>query len=100
MSNGDEIDGRLIVSLREIASVATGLLSICERASNLPKRILVLDFAEMEFMSSATIGQLVILRQYAKRLSLDIRVRNVSTSIWQIFLITKLNKVFKLDDDN
>jgi anti-anti-sigma factor len=88
-----------IVDEAQIQEVGGGLLDICKQATSTAKRLLV-DFRGIQFMSSAMIGKLVLLSKAAKQRSLDLRFANISPNVLEVFKITRLHTVFRLDDDN
>ena len=93
----EERDGKLIVSFRDF--IRNDIHFICERAANTPKKRLVLDFADVRFMSSAAIGRLVMVFPHAERLGVDVRRCNDSFAVREVLKITRLHKVIILDDD-
>lgn len=60
---------------------------------------LVLDFDAVQFMSSAMIGKLVTLNKDAKARDIEFTMRNVGPTILEIFRITRLDRVFPLEND-
>lgn len=82
-----------------IQEVGGGLLDICKRAARTGKKLLV-DFRGVQFMSSAMIGNVVILNKAAKRQSVELRLANISPNFLEVFRITRLNEVFRMDDDD
>jgi anti-anti-sigma factor len=75
-----------------------GLLDLCRRAASSGKK-LVVDYRGIQFMTSAMIGTLVLFNKLAKQNNVDIRLANVSPNVMEVFRITRLNKVFRMDDD-
>ncbi len=67
-------------------------------ASNLPKgHSLVLDFKEVEYCSSAMVGQLVLLRKATERDGVRLVLRNVSETVMSILETMHLDKVFQIE---
>jgi anti-anti-sigma factor len=95
--DAEERDGKLTVSFKDI--VEADMYSICARASSTEKRRLVIDFADVKFLSSSGIGRLVILFQYAKQFGVDVRRWNDSYAVREQFQITRMNRVVRLDDE-
>jgi anti-sigma B factor antagonist len=71
----------------ELASLADG-----------PRRIL-LHFGNVEYLSSAALGKLITLQKNVKAVGGALRFCRVHPQIYEIFKITKLNKVFDMHDD-
>ncbi|MAT73489.1 MAG: anti-anti-sigma factor [Planctomycetaceae bacterium] len=59
---------------------------------------LVLNFANVEFLSSAALGKLITFEKKAKRESATIILTNISPEIYQVFAITNLDKLFQIKD--
>lgn len=57
---------------------------------------LVLDFAKVEFMSSAALGKLVSLEKRVRKSSGQIRLCRIRPEIYEVFQITSLDKVFQI----
>ena len=71
----------------------------CERAARTAKSI-VFDFRGIQFMTSRMIGELVLLNKAIKQHSLAMRFVNLSPNVHEVFKITRLHKVFRIDDDD
>jgi anti-sigma B factor antagonist len=63
------------------------------------ERLVVLDFAPVKFMASATLGKLVQLQKKCVEYQVKLKLCSVSPDILQVFKITKLNKVFDIQSD-
>jgi anti-sigma B factor antagonist len=59
---------------------------------------LVLNFDNVEFLSSAALGKLITFEKKAKRVGADLILTNISPEIFQVFAITNLDKLFKIKD--
>ena len=57
---------------------------------------LLLDFAAVDHMSSAALGKLINAYHEIKRKNGQLRLANIKPQIFEIFVITKLNKLFKI----
>jgi anti-sigma B factor antagonist len=77
--------------------VATGkeLMEALDRAS--ANKRMVLDFGTVQFMSSAMIGKLVLLNKKAKAGLVDLRFRNITSNVYEVFKLTRLNKIFNIE---
>ena len=62
------------------------------------RRKLVLNFTNVEFLSSAALGKLITFEKKAKRLEAELILTNISSEIFQVFAITKLDDVFQIKD--
>jgi len=78
---------------------AANLSDFCKRAARTAKRA-IFDFRGIQFMTSAMIGELVLLNKATKQHSLDIRFVRLSPNVHEVFKITRLQKVFRIDDDD
>ena len=102
-----ETSDKIIVSFTEatildearIQEVGSGILGLCKRAVSTTKRM-VFDFGGVRFLTSAMIGELVLLNKATKQQSLDIRAVNLSPNVHEVLKITRLHKVFRNDDDD
>jgi len=61
------------------------------------RRRIVLDFAEVTFINSVNIAQIVALRQRCGPLKAEVRVANLRENIRAVFRILRLDKLFALD---
>lgn len=62
------------------------------------KKKIVLDFANVEYLSSAALGKLITLDKKAKSQAGRLRMCNIKSGIYEVFAITRLNKVFDIRD--
>ena len=70
-------------------------------ASKIPAgQELVLDFQNVEYLSSAMVGQIVQLRNATERDGVELRVRHVSPTIQAIFKAMHLDNVFRVDNSD
>ena len=60
------------------------------------RKDLVLNFANVEFMSSAALGKLIRLHQRLTQVGGKLVLCNISKSILEIFELTKLDKMLKI----
>ena len=59
-------------------------------------RELLLDFTSVEYMSSAALGKLINLHKKMTGLKGQLAMCNVVPQIYEVFAITKLDKIFKI----
>jgi anti-sigma B factor antagonist len=62
------------------------------------RRKIVLNFGNVEFLSSAALGKLITFEKKAKRIGAELILTNISPEIYQVFAITNLDKLFKIKD--
>ena len=60
---------------------------------------LLLNFSSVEFLSSAALGKLITLDKRIKSHSGRLKLSNIRPEIYEVFAITKLNKLFDIKDD-
>jgi anti-sigma B factor antagonist len=60
---------------------------------------LLLNFAAVEFLSSAALGKLITLDKKVKAHGGKLKLTNIRPEIYEVFAITKLNKLFDIQDD-
>ena len=60
---------------------------------------LVLNFSSVDFLSSAALGKLITLDKKAKTHGTALKLTNIRPEIFEVFAITKLNRLFDIQDD-
>ena len=63
------------------------------------RKSLLLNFSNVEFLSSAALGKLITLDKKVKAHSGRLKLSNIRPEIYEVFAITKLNKLFDIKDD-
>ncbi|NIP84912.1 MAG: STAS domain-containing protein [Planctomycetales bacterium] len=63
------------------------------------KTNLLLCFENVEFLSSAALGKLIKLNSTVKKNGGHLKMSNIRPQIYEVFAITRLNKVFEICDD-
>ena len=63
------------------------------------KSRLLLNFQHVEFLSSAALGKLITLDKKVKAHGGKMKLSNIRPEIYEVFAITKLNKLFDIKDD-
>ena len=63
------------------------------------RKNLVLNFESVEFLSSAALGKLITLDRKVKAAKGRLKMCNIRPEIFEVFQITKLNKVFDIRKD-
>lgn len=79
-----------------IQAIAEQLFSLVEQDA---RRKLLLDFTGVEYMSSAALGKLINLHKKLQTLKGQLAMCNVVPQIYEVFAITKLDKIFKIFPD-
>jgi len=62
------------------------------------RKKLVLNFSNVEFLSSAALGKLITFEKKSKRRDAELILTNISPEIFQVFAITNLDKLFTIKD--
>jgi anti-sigma B factor antagonist len=60
---------------------------------------LLLNFTSVDFLSSAALGKLITLDKKVKAHGGKLKLSNIQPDIYEVFAITKLNKLFDIRDD-
>jgi anti-sigma B factor antagonist len=63
------------------------------------RKNLLLNFSTVEFLSSAALGKLITLDKKVKAHGGRLKLSNIRPEIYEVFAITKLNKLFDIKDD-
>ena len=63
------------------------------------RRKILLNFTSVEFLSSAALGKLITLDKKVKGQGGTLKLSNIRPEIYEVFAITKLNKLFDIKDD-
>jgi anti-sigma B factor antagonist len=84
-----------IIDPEAIQELGEELFSLVEKDE---RRKLVLNFANVEFLSSAALGKLITFEKKAKRADAQVVLTNISPAIYQVFAITNLDKLFTIKD--
>ena len=100
-----EVDGVLLVGFAHgklleesvIQQVGAELVETAENATEGQK--ILLTFHGVSFMSSAMLGRLVMFLKKCKQQGVELKVCSISPEIFEVFKITKLNKMFDVQKD-
>jgi len=60
---------------------------------------LLLNFSTVEFLSSAALGKLITLDKRVKAHGGSLKLSNIRPEIFEVFAITKLNRLFDIKED-
>ena len=88
-----EFTNNRILDEANIADIGNTLGALIEEAEN-PK--VLLDFATVDHLSSAALGMLINANNKIRERSGQLRLTNIKPQILEVFVITKLNKLFRI----
>ncbi|MGD9689294.1 MAG: STAS domain-containing protein [Phycisphaerales bacterium] len=86
---------RNILDEANIQQIGEEIRAIIEKE---PKPRLLIDFKDVDHLSSAALGTLIIINNKLKTLDGQLRLCNIDPQIYQVFVITKLNKIFDIHE--
>lgn len=87
---------RNILDEANIQQIEEQITEIVERQ---PRPKLLISFANVDHLSSAALGSLITLNNKIRAKDGQLRLSNIDPQIYEIFVITKLNKLFQIHDD-
>ncbi len=90
-----EFVDRKILDELSIAEIGDQLRAVAEST---PSVQLLLDFQNVEHLSSAALGMLITLDKLVKENSGTLKLCNINPQIYEVFKITRLNKLFAIYD--
>ncbi len=88
-----EFTNNKILDEANIADIGATLNTLIDEKP-MPK--LLLDFATVEHLSSAALGMLINVNNRIKQKNGMLRLANIKPQIYEVFVITKLNKLFRI----
>jgi anti-anti-sigma factor len=89
-------DDERILDEAKLEEVGRDLLQKLDATSE--ERV-ILDFRKVKFMSSSMLGKLVLVQKKSKEFKVNLKLCSIDPEIRQVFKITKLDKVFSIEDD-
>ena len=84
------MESRMLDELN-IKEIGDQLLGLVEKYD---KKKILLDFSNVEYMSSAALGKLITLHNKAKAASGEARMCCIHPNIFEVFKITQLDRLF------
>jgi len=87
---------RKILDEQNIAIIGEQLFSLVEEEG---RRNLLLNFGNVEYLSSAALGKFITLNKKLKDAGGRLILCNIDDNIYEVFEITKLDKFFKIVKD-
>jgi anti-sigma B factor antagonist len=91
-----EFTNNKILDEAVLEDIRTTLSRLVDAAST-PK--LLLDFIAVDYMSSAALGMLIDVNRRIREKNGQLRLANIKPQIFEVFVTTKLNKVFRVLPD-
>ena len=85
-----------IIDESEIQEFGQELYDLVERDG---RKKIVLNFGNVEFLSSAALGKLIGFDKRVKQHAAQLMLSNIRPEIYEVFAITKLTKLFEIKDD-
>jgi anti-anti-sigma factor len=84
---------RKIIDAANIQELGDELFALVEKEQ---RKNLLLNFASVEFLSSAALNKLIILDKKVKAATGKMRLCNLKPEIYEVFAITRLNQLFDI----
>ncbi|MGO8688268.1 MAG: STAS domain-containing protein [Thermoguttaceae bacterium] len=81
------------VNIQELGSEMFQLIEVENRNK------LLLNFSAVDFLSSAALGKLITLDKKMKAHGGTLKLSNIRPEIFEVFTITRLNRLFDIKDD-
>lgn len=88
--------GNKILEDKDIRSLQESILSVVEQGDGIK---LILDFCNVQFLSSAVLGLLIRVSKKVYERNGKLRLCNINPKIYKIFKITRLTKIFDIYED-
>ena len=88
-----EFTNNRILDEANIAEIGQELNRLIDERNN-PK--LLLDFGTVDHLSSAALGMLINVNKRVKEKNGQLRLTSIKPPIFEVFVITKLNKLFRI----
>ena len=88
-----EFTNNRILDEANIAEIGQGLNVLIDERPN-PK--ILIDFSTVDHLSSAALGMLINANKRVKERNGQLRLTDIKPQIFEVFVITKLNKLFRI----
>lgn len=85
-----------ILEEKDIKALQESIMSVIEQSEKIN---MILDFSNVIFLSSAVLGLLLRVSKKIYEHSSHLRLCNINPKIYEIFKITRLNKIFEIYPD-
>ena len=89
------VDEKILEEM-DIQALQASVMSVVEEAERIN---LILDFSNVQFLSSAVLGLLMRISKKVYEQEGQLRLCNISPRIYEIFKITRLNQIFDIHED-
>jgi len=89
------VDEKILEEM-DIHALQESVMSVVEEAERVN---LILDFCNVRFLSSAVLGLLMRISKKVYEQDGQLKLCNISPRIYEIFKITRLNKIFDIYDN-
>jgi anti-sigma B factor antagonist len=76
-----------------IKAIETSIMSVVEQSSGIN---MILDFRNVQFLSSAVLGLLIKISKKIYEKKGQLRLCNIDSKIYEVFKITRLTKIFEI----
>ena len=86
-----------ILDAQLIQQISNELSQLADDRNN---RKLLLDFTDVDFLSSSALGVFVTLKKKTDAAKLDLIMCGMNEDLRKVFKITNLDKLFRLEDDD
>ncbi len=90
-----EFVDRNILDEANIQQIGDEITSLIDEEA---KPRLVISFSNVDHLSSAALGTLITIHNRMKKKQGQLRLANIDPQIYEVFVITKLNKLFEIHD--
>jgi len=87
---------RNILEEANIQAIGDEISGLIDQSAS-PK--LLINFKNVEHLSSAALGTLITVNNKVRQKDGQLRLCNIDPQIYEVFVITKLNKLFQIHDD-
>ena len=87
---------RKILDEQNIQKIGEDLFSLVDE---LGRRKILLNFGNVEYLSSAALGKLITLNNKVSKAGGKLILCNIDPQIYEVFEITRLNKLFTIQKD-
>jgi anti-sigma B factor antagonist len=88
-----EFEDRKILDELSISETGDQLFELVKKQASIR---LLLNFQKVEHLSSAALGMLITLEKMVKERKGKLRLSNIRPQIYEVFKITRLNKLFDI----
>jgi anti-sigma B factor antagonist len=88
-----EFTSRKILDEANIQEIGEQLTALVDRED---KPRIIISFAAVDHLSSAALGTLITINNKIKQKSGQLRLSDINPQIYEVFMITKLNKLFRI----